>query len=679
MTSSATLEPAVLETPSNDLPPTRPRVGFVSLGCPKNLVDSEVMMGLLHHNGAHLTPDAEDADIIVVNTCSFIDSAKQESVNTILEMAKHKIAAGGRARKLIVAGCLVERYRDDIIANIPEVDAVVGTGELEAILAAAGLTPTGHAAASPFTILTEHQAQNFTAQQAEKVQISRASSAVHQHSRPESNGPQLQRKQAFFERASHDSLGLSSDASPGLSSRSAAEGSASDTTSELSSRPEFALFADAVERPASGTPTTSRPEGDLREQQGRFSRAEWHGATAALPTYLADEYTPRILSTPRASAYIKIAEGCDHPCTFCIIPQLRGKFRSRRIGSILAEAQNLIAQGVREITLIGQDTTCYGEDLEPQSFPATTSGGPSFAHFAKGGVSAATNLSSRPESALFADAVERPASGITPELSSRPESALFADVAERPAVDASTNFRRPELADLLEALAALPGLHWLRFLYTYPNKVTTRLLETMAAHDNIANYLDVPLQHASGPLLKSMKRGGNAEIFLKLIDKARTTVPGIVIRSTFIVGFPGETEHDFQVLCDFVEAAEIDWLGVFSYSDEEGAAAFNMAPETKVPKRTIESRRRKLMKLQQKISARKKAEWIGREVDLLVEGESEETDLLWEGRTLLHAPEIDGKVFINDFGPHETLVPGTFYRAQITESHAYDLVARIVE
>jgi ribosomal protein S12 methylthiotransferase len=521
----------------------RLKVGFVSLGCPKNLVDSEVMMGMLHHGGAALTPDATDADIIVVNTCSFIDSAKQESVNTILEMAKHKIAAGGRARKLIVAGCLVERYRDDIIANIPEVDAVVGTGELNAILAAAGLTSTGHAADSPFTILTASQ-------------ISRAESAVHQHSRPESNGVQL----------AHEEVSLS-------------------------------------EPWAVGPAPSARPEGDAREAAGRFSRAEWHGAAAALPTYLADEYTPRILSTPRASAYIKIAEGCDHPCTFCIIPQLRGKFRSRRIGSIMAEAQNLIAQGVREITLIGQDTTCYGEDL-----------------------------------------------GLTDGL-----------------------------AQLLEGLAGLEGMRWLRFLYTYPNKVTTRLLETMAKHDNIAKYLDVPLQHASAPLLKSMKRGGNAEIFLRLIEKARRIVPGIAIRTSFIVGFPGETQEDFDVLCDFVQAAEIDWLGVFSYSDEEGAKAFGMSAESKVPKRTIETRRRKLMKLQQKISARKKADWIGREVDLLVEGESEETELLWEGRTILHAPEIDGKVFINDFGPHETLVPGTFYRAEITESHDYDLVARIIE
>jgi ribosomal protein S12 methylthiotransferase len=348
---------------------------------------------------------------------------------------------------------------------------------------------------------------------------------------------------------------------------------------------------------------TSRPEGDLRERQGRFSRAAWDGASATLPEYLYSDETPRILTTPRASAYIKIAEGCDHPCSFCIIPQLRGKFRSRRLESIVAEAEKLIAQGVREITLIGQDTTCYGEDL-----------------------------------------------GLTEGLS-----------------------------QLLAALAVLPGLKWLRFLYAYPNKITTRLLETIARHDNIAKYLDVPLQHASPAVLKRMKRGGTPELFLRLIEKARATVPGIVLRTSFIVGFPGETDDDFAQLEDFIRAAKIDWLGVFSYSDEEGAAAFNLDDAIKVPKRTIESRRRRLMKLQQKISAKSKAAWIGREIDVLVEGESEETELLWEGRTLLHAPEIDGKVFLNDFGTHETLVPGTFYRAEITESHDYDVVARILE
>ncbi len=516
-------------------------------------------MGLLHHNGAQLTPNAEDAEIIVINTCSFIDSAKQESVNTILEMVQHKQQNGGKASRIVVAGCLVERYRDEIQKNIPEVDAVVGTGELEAILAAAGLTPTGHAKSdSPFNILPQSLA-------------ARAPSAVHQHSHPTEVGSQLQNNKH--------------DVRPG------------DVVILSAAKDPRILLEDA---PA---PHASRPEGNAREQSGRFSRAAWDGATATLPEYLYDEATPRILTTPRASAYIKIAEGCDHPCTFCIIPQLRGKFRSRRMSSIVHEAENLIAQGVREITLIGQDTTCYGEDL-----------------------------------------------GLTDGL-----------------------------AQLLDALAVLPGLRWLRFLYTYPNKVTTRLLETMAKHDTIAKYLDVPLQHASPSVLKRMKRGGNAQIFLDLIAKARRIVPGIVIRTSFIVGFPGETEADYLELESFIKAAKIDWLGVFTYSDEEGAKAFELADELKVPKRTIQSRRNKLMKLQQKISTKSKAEWVGREIDLLVEGESEETELLWEGRTPLHAPEIDGKVLINDFGPHEELVPGTFYRAEITESHDYDVVARILE
>jgi len=490
-------------------------------------------MGLLHRGGAQMTAKAEDAEILVVNTCSFIDSAKQESVDTILEMVQHKIAHGGRAQKLIVAGCLVERYRDEIQKNIPEVDAVVGTGELEAILEAAGLKQPV-AGSEAFPILTS-------------AQIERHASAVNQHSRPESDSPQI--------------------------------------VNEVG----------------------SRPEGDAREAAGRFSREGWDGATAALPSYLYGADTPRILTTPKASAYIKIAEGCDHPCSFCIIPQLRGKFRSRPIASVVAEARSLIAQGVREITLIGQDTTCFGEDLP---------------------------------------------------------------------VDAATG-RRPELADLLDALAPLTGLKWLRFLYAYPNKITTRLLEAIARHDNVAKYLDVPLQHASANVLRRMKRGGTAERFLQILDKARSIVPGLVLRTTFIVGFPGETDTDFAELCAFVEMAKFDWLGAFSYSDEEGAGAFEL--DQKVPKRTIEARRKRLMKLQQKISTKARKAWVGREVDVLVEGESEETELLWQGRTLEMAPEIDGKVLINDFGPHEELVAGTWYRARITEAHDYDVVAEILE
>lgn len=531
----------------------------MSLGCPKNLVDSEVMMGMLHHGGAALTPDAGDADIIVVNTCSFIDSAKQESVNTILEMAKYKIAAGGKARKLIVAGCLVERYRDDIMANIPEVDAVVGTGELEAILAAAGLTSAGHAidADNPFTILTPQQAAQMQAGQmqagkvqagkvqAGKVQINRASSAVNQHSRPEGNTPQVM--------------------------------------TELSA-------------PA------SRAEGDARESAGRFSRAEWHGAAAALPTYLADEYTPRILSTPRASAYIKIAEGCDHPCTFCVIPQYRGKFRSRRFESVVAEATRLFANGVREINLIGQDTTCYGEDF-----------------------------------------------GL-----------------------------KDGLATLLARLAQIetPLEKWVRFLYCYPNKVTQKLLDTIAGHKALVKYIDMPLQHASAPVLKRMKRGANGDIFLKLLEKIRRTIPGVAIRTSMIVGFPGETDADFEELCAFVKVAKFDRLGVFSYSDEDISGSFRL--DGKVDARTIYNRKRRLMSLQRRISKAGNRKMIGREFDVLVEGPSQETDLLWEARLPSQAPEIDGVCYINDFGEVEPEV-GEIRRIRITEAHDYDLVGELID
>ena len=519
-------------------PPTAPTVGFISLGCPKNLVDSEVMMGLLDHAGARLTAHPEDAEILVVNTCSFIDTAKQESVDTILEMARLK--TNGRARKLIVAGCLVERYRDEIIKNIPEVDAVVGTGELESILAAAGIAPI--AAPSPFNILTG----DAVARSGKEAQA-----GTHVHA------------------SGAKAPGHGQDEGYGL-------------------------------KPVPFDSPKGRPEGDLREQQGRFKRDTWDGAATHLPTYLYDETTPRLLSTGKTSAYIKIAEGCDHPCSFCVIPNLRGKFRSRRFESVVAEAEALVARGVREITLIGQDTTCYGEDL-----------------------------------------------GL-----------------------------KDGLATLLDRLAQIDGLTWLRFLYAYPNRITGKLLETIAKHDNICKYLDVPLQHASPDVLKRMKRGAGAEIFLKTLDKVRAAVPGIVLRTSFIVGFPGESPRDVEVLEEFISRGRFDWLGVFNYSDEEGSGAF--ALDEKVPKRSIEARRKRIMKLQQKISKQAKQAWVGREVLLLAEGPSEETELLWEGRTQFHAPEIDGKVYINDFGDMETLEAGKFYRAEITEAHEYDLVARIM-
>ena len=449
-----------------------PKVGFVSLGCPKNLVDSEVMMGILARAGYEITPRAADADVLVVNTCSFIEPAQQESVQSILEMAEYKKT--GRAKKLIVAGCMVERYRNEIREQIPEVDAVIGTGEVEKILAACA--------------------------------------------------------------------------------------------------------------------------GDLIAQENEVVEA---------PAYLYHDLTPRILTTPRHSAYIKINEGCDHPCTFCVIPQLRGKFRSRRFESVVSEAQNLAAAGVREISLIGQDTTYYGEDL-----------------------------------------------GI-----------------------------RDGLPALLARLAQIDDLHWIRFLYCYPNRITLKLLETIAAYSRLAKYLDIPLQHASRSVLARMKRGSNADAFLKMLEKIRRTIPGVSIRTSFIVGFPGETEADFRELCDFVKAAEFDWMGVFSYSDEDAAKSFSC--ENKVDAKTIARRRASLMSIQKKISARKLRKQVGQRMEVMLEGPSKDTDLIWEARHEGMAPEIDGKIYITDFeGVNDAAdlpAPGTLATVEITESNDYDLIARAVE
>jgi ribosomal protein S12 methylthiotransferase len=561
-----------------------PTVGFISLGCPKNLVDSEVMMGLLERAGARLTAHPEEAEILIVNTCSFIDSAKQESVDAILEMARYK--SSGRAKKLIVAGCLVERYRDEIRKSIPEVDAVVGAGEIESILEAAGVAPASPS--SPFRILRAGPAEIRPGQESQ--------AGTHRHA-PET-AKTLHEKHPSGAEARANSSSMMYGLKPVPFKSAFLESVEKHTT--LKGR-GFSHATRTAKTTGVSAPTASRPEGNLRERQGRFRRDAWQGAARQLPTYLYDETTPRFITTPTSSAYIKIAEGCDHPCAFCVIPNLRGKFRSRRLESVVAEARQLVAQGTQEITLIAQDTTCYGEDLG----------------------------------------------------------------------------MKDGLAQLLDAVAAVPGVRWLRFLYAYPNRITTRLLETIARHDNICKYLDLPLQHAAPAVLKRMKRGGSGSIFLKTLKKARATIPGVVLRTAFIVGFPGESARDFEILEEFVREAKFDWLGVFGYSDEEGSASF--ALDGKVPRRTIESRRRRLMKLQQGISRRAKRQWVGRKLVLLAEGESKETPLLWEGRTEFHAPEIDGKVYINDFGTLEALEPGHFYNAEITEAHDYDLVARVVD
>ncbi|HUZ45037.1 MAG TPA: 30S ribosomal protein S12 methylthiotransferase RimO [Terriglobia bacterium] len=441
-----------------------PKIGMVSLGCPKNLVDSEVMLGLLTREGYELTARAEDAEVLIVNTCSFIEPAKQESINTILEMAEYK--KSGAAKKLVVAGCLVERYREQILKEIPEVDFVIGTNELEQVLEACNL-----------------------------------------------------------------------------------------------------------------------------EISARESRHP-------VEPYLYHEFTPRILSTPSYSAYVKIAEGCDHPCAFCVIPQMRGKFRSRRFESVVREAEQLARQGVREITLIGQDTTSYGEDL-----------------------------------------------GL-----------------------------RDGLPALLRELGKIPELLWVRSLYCYPNRVTEALIEAVAETPKVAKYFDIPLQHASGPVLKAMRRGSNGKHFLKMLEKIRRALPEASLRTSFIVGFPGETEEDFKILMDFIAAAEFDHLGVFLYSNEESCGSYGHARQ--VSPQVSKERRRKLMAAQRKISRRKLRQKVGKTLPVIVEGKSEESDWLFRGRLESQAPGIDGQVYINDFEGAEPR-PGQFRWATVTDSADYDLVAKL--
>jgi ribosomal protein S12 methylthiotransferase len=447
------------------------KVGFVSLGCPKNLVDSEVMMGQLKEAGYEITNNADEAETVVVNTCGFIESAKRESIEAILEATQLKEA--GSTQRVVVAGCLVERYRDDLMKELPEVDAFIGTNEIGRILEAAD----------------------------EKV-----------------NFRQL----------------------PLL------------------------------------------PIGNK---------------TA---TYIYDFDTPRYRATESHTAFIKIAEGCDRPCAFCSIPQMRGSFRSRRFGSILKEAEDLAKQGVKEIVLIAQDSSRFGEDLG----------------------------------------------------------------------------ERDALAKLVRALGEINGLEWIRVMYAYPTHISDAFLEAIRDTPKAVKYLDMPLQHASRNVLKLMRRGGTRESLEKLIRRVREKVPGITIRTTFITGFPGETEEDFEELMTFVRNCEFDNVGVFTYSDEEGTPAFDLP--AKVDAKTAKRRRTALMKEQAKISKRKNKAKIGRAFKVLFEGVAQESDLLFQGRLEGQAQEIDGYILINDMPENFEPRVGEIYDVRITEAHEYDLIGEVI-
>ena len=465
------------------------KIGMISLGCPKNLVDSEVMLGLAQQAGHLLTRDAAEADVLVVNTCAFIDKAKQESVDAILEMAEYK--KHGRCRTLVVAGCMAERYRTELQEQIPEIDAVIGTGEVPAIV----------------TLLGGSVARRSD----EPVVI-----------------PLLR---------------------------------------------------------SDGEPIRTK---DQRPQ------------TTDLPTYIYDADTPRLLATPRHYAYVKIAEGCDYKCAFCIIPTLRGHYRSRSAASILQEADRLAANGVKELLLISQDTSFYGVDRG----------------------------------------------------------------------------ERGALARLLRALNEIDGLAWIRMLYLYPTTIGDDVLEAMAESEKVCKYIDLPLQHASDAVLKRMKRPGTRAGYEQLLDRIRRRLPGVALRTTFIVGFPGETEDDFRELQGFVDAVGFDHVGVFTYSHEENTSAHALLDN--VPAGTKRRRQSRLMRAQEHIVSRAQASRIGRRVRLLVDGPSDEHELVLRARLEGQAPDIDPLVYLTDCDPSE-IPPGTFIEAEIVGSQSYDLVARPLE
>ncbi len=445
---------------------TLPSVGVVSLGCAKNLVDTEVMLGFLARAGHKIVPDSQ-ARVVMINTCGFIDKAKEESIEAILEQVERK--KRGEIDRVLVAGCMVQKYGRELAEEIPEVDVFLGLDELEKAPAAVAGLPT---------------------------------------------------------------------------------------------LPRF----------------TEKP----------------------LATRLYDESAPRLLSRRRGYAYLKVGEGCDNPCTFCTIPQMRGLQRSRTIESLLTEAKGIEAQGVSELVLISQDTTRYGEDL---------------------------------------------------------------------------GMKRQGLARLVERLLRETGFPWIRFLYAYPKTLDDSILELMARELRFVPYVDIPLQHVSRPILSKMRRGGDSASYLTMIERMREMVPGIAIRTTFIVGFPGEREAEFAELCEFVRRAEFENLGAFAYSPEPGSASEPLGDP--IPPEEKERRKGFLLSLQRPIARKKNRALRGRVMEAIVEGPCEETEHLLEGRIRSQAPEIDGRLLINDTGGRDVR-PGEMVKVKISEAYDYDLVGGIV-
>ncbi|MSO62081.1 MAG: 30S ribosomal protein S12 methylthiotransferase RimO [Acidobacteria bacterium] len=468
------------------------KIGFVSLGCPKNLVDSEVMLGMAEKDGHEITADAAQADVLVVNTCAFIDRAKQESIDTILEMAELKKQVAGR--RLVVTGCMAERYRDELKKEIPEIDAVLGTGEVG----------------------------------------------------------------AFVE----------------------------------------ALSGSGIRDPRAGVPMAFYRR-DPQPDPG--SRIPDPGATPVfgvdLPTYIYDADTPRKRVTPGHYAYVKIAEGCDYKCAFCIIPKMRGHYRSRPIESIVQEAHQLAAQGVKELLLISQDSTFYG--------------------------------------------IDRGERGALPKL--------------------------------LRALNEVDGIEWIRLLYLYPTTINDEVIDAIADLDKVVKYIDLPLQHASDAVLKRMKRPGTRKSYVRLLQNIRARIPNVALRTTFIVGFPGETADDFAELEGFISDIGFDHVGVFTYSHEEGTSAHELKDD--VPAATKRKRQDRLMARQRDIVAARQLRRLGEKTRLVVDGPSPEHELVLQGRLPGQAPEIDPVVYLTECDPSDFPM-GSFVDVEIVGAEGYDLVAR---
>lgn len=457
------------------------RIYFVSLGCPKNQVDTELMLGQVEAAGHSLVDSPDAADVLVVNTCAFIDAAKEESVDTILELAQHKAGAAGR--KLVVTGCLAQRYADQLAKDIPEIDHILGSADFQTLASAIAPQPL-------------------------------------------------------------------------------------------------------VKLPS------GKPKGRAKKPLPVIQVSE-------TPAYIYDHEAPRVRIGARHSAYVKVAEGCDRPCSFCIIPKLRGPQRSRRIDDIVAEARALAAEGVVEINLIAQDLTRYGWDQG--SSPAS----------------------------------------------------------------------RQTLAQLLRELGQIDELSWIRLHYTFPSAFDDDLIDTIAREPKVVKYIDVPLQHISDPMLKRMRRGHSSRVTRELVKQLRARIDDLVLRTTFIVGHPGETDAEFEELCEFVAASRFDRAGAFTYSVEPGTTSA-MLPH-RVDADVMHERQQRLMEIQRQISRARHDAMVGKELTVLVEGVSSESEYLLEGRWYGQAPGIDGVTYL----ANGQAAPGALVRARVTQASDYDLAASL--